>query len=381
MIQIPQEPVLTEYLHSKAARAHIPLSGTFELTPVCNMACKMCYVRMTAAQQQAIAPLHSAEEWLSLARQAKEQGLLYLLLTGGEPLTHPQFREIFTSLHKMGFLVSLNTNGTLIDEKTVEWMAECPPTRVNITLYGSSDETYDRLCGNPHGFTQVMRGIHLLRQAGIQVKLNCSITPYNAHDLERIIAFAKQEQLVLQATSYMFPPLRRDPTMVGCNDRFSPERAAYYAAKSEALLMGAERFCAIEESENPGLPAETEEMCDIPGEKMRCRAGKSSFWVTWEGDLLACGMIPGSGDNNAFTQGFLPTWNRAVARTDSIRLPAKCAGCSQKDTCRACAAMVLTESGCFDKVPQYRCQMSQAYPGARRKVRKELMQDTEENGQ
>lgn len=381
MIQIPREPVVTEYLHAKAASARIPLSGTFELTPVCNMACKMCYVRMTARQQQAIAPLRSAEEWLELARQAKEQGLLYILLTGGEPLMHPEFRQILTGLQKMGFILSINSNGTLIDEKVVQWMIQCPPSKINITLYGASNETYQRLCGDPNGFTKVMRGIRLLRQAGITVKLNCSITPYNASDLEQIIAFAKQEQLVLQATSYMFPPLRRDPSQIGHNDRFSPEDAAYYAAKSEALLMGTDRFLAMYEPEMPHLPGETEEMCDLPGEKLRCRAGKCSFWVTWEGEMMPCGMIPGKGDNNAFSIGFLPAWKRAVEQADSIRLPAKCAGCPQKDVCRACAAMVLTESGCYDVAPAYRCQMTRAYPAQRQKLREELISLKKENGQ
>ena len=92
MINIPIEPPVTEYLHAKAAKLGIPLSGTFELTPCCNMSCKMCYVRMTKQQQEAIAPLRSACEWLELGRQAKEGGLLYLLLTGGEPFLRPDFK-------------------------------------------------------------------------------------------------------------------------------------------------------------------------------------------------------------------------------------------------------------------------------------------------
>ena len=79
MIQIPLEPAITEYLHRKASASRIPLSGTFELTPVCNMNCRMCYVRMSHQQQQAIRPLRSAQEWLSLAEEAKKHGLLDLL--------------------------------------------------------------------------------------------------------------------------------------------------------------------------------------------------------------------------------------------------------------------------------------------------------------
>lgn len=85
MINVPVEPPVTEYLHAKAASLGIPLNGTFELTPCCNMACKMCYVRLTKPEQEAIAPLRTAQEWLELGRAAKDAGMIYLLLTGGEP--------------------------------------------------------------------------------------------------------------------------------------------------------------------------------------------------------------------------------------------------------------------------------------------------------
>lgn len=373
MILIPREPVVTEYLHRKAAQAHIPLSGTFELTPVCNMNCKMCYVRMSHQQQQAIRPLRTAKEWLSLAEEAKEAGLLYLLLTGGEPFLHPEFREILIGLQRMGFVISINSNATLIDEETVSWLQSAPPARINITLYGASDETYDRLCGNPRGYTQVMRAIRLLRDTGINVKLNCSITPYNAADLERLFAFAREEGLVIQATSYMFPPLRRDPTKVGQNDRFSSEEAAYYSAKVEALLNGEDAFLARTDEDLLPLPGEVDENCDTVGEKIRCRAGKCSFWVTWEGTLMPCGMLPDSTAGNAFELGFLPAWDKAVRIADGIRLPTKCGKCNLRDSCKACAAMVLTESGCFDKVPEYRCQMAHAFARERQRLKDEII--------
>ena len=68
MIQIPVEPPVTEYLFTKATRKRIPLGGTFELTPVCNMDCRMCYVKMSRQQQEAIRPLIKAEEWLPLGQ-------------------------------------------------------------------------------------------------------------------------------------------------------------------------------------------------------------------------------------------------------------------------------------------------------------------------
>lgn len=170
----------------------------------------------------------------------------------------------------MGLLISINSNGTLIDESVVRWLKETPPVRINITLYGASDETYGRLCRNPQGFTQVTRAIRLLGEAGITVKLNCSLTPHNAADLEGIFAFAKEEGLLVQATSYMFPPLRRDPSQVGCNDRFTPQEAAYYAARIESLLNGAEAFLERLKSQS------WEGLCADPGRTAEPWRGRAS---------------------------------------------------------------------------------------------------------
>lgn len=377
MIQIPVEPAITEYLHSKAVRSRIPLSGTFELTPVCNMDCRMCYVRMSKQQQEAVRPLRSAKEWLALAEEAKKNGLLYLLLTGGEPFIHPEFREIITGLQKMGFIISINSNGTMINEETVAWLKEVPPTRINITLYGASDETYARLCRNPHGFTQATKAIRLLTEAGIAVKLNCSVTPYNCDDLEAIVAYARDHKLIIQPTSYMFPPLRKDPCMIGQNDRFTPEEAAYYSAKIELLLNGKDAFLNRPEDELPPLAADPDENCDGVGEQIRCRAGRCSFWVTWEGKLMPCGMLPSTVDENVFDHGFMNCWWKAVEMADCIRLPAACAKCEIKDTCRACAAMVLTESGSYDKVPEYRCRMAHSLAYQRQKLKNEIQSKDE----
>ncbi len=373
MIQIPVEPKITEYLHNKAARMGIPLNGTFELTPCCNMACKMCYVRMTKAQQEAVAPLHTAQEWIQLGRQLKEQGMLYLLLTGGEPFLRPDFREILQGLHRLGLVISINSNGTLIDEQTVAWLKETPPVRINVTLYGGSNETYARLCGNPQGFTQVTNAIRLLKEAGIGVKLNCSLTPDNAGDLEAIFDFSRREMLPIQATSYMFPPMRRDSKLIGVNERFTPEEAAYQAARIAMQMNGEDLFLKhMQEDGLPPMPLDPNEDCPELGEGIRCRAGKCSFWITWNGKLLPCGMVPAEEGIDVFQDDFRLAWEQIKSQVQAIRLPGACGRCPARDHCKACAAMVYTESGNFHDIPAYRCAMTRAYPDACRRLVEEI---------
>lgn len=195
---------LTDWLYNKASRMKIPLSGTFELSPVCNFACRMCYVRKTR-QEVAASPrkILTLDDWRTIAREGYEAGMLYVLLTGGEPLLWPDFWTLYDELIDMGMLVSINTNGTLIDEKAVSHFRKKPPQKISITMYGANDETYLRLCGADGVFSKVDRAIRALKEAGMTVKLNCSVTPDNAADMEWIINYGKQLDLVVAATPYM----------------------------------------------------------------------------------------------------------------------------------------------------------------------------------
>ena len=113
------EPRLSTYLHAKACRNGTSLAGNFELTARCNFDCKMCYVHLSAQEQQRRGREVTADEWLTIAEAARRQGMLFLLLTGGEPLLRSDFRYLLTELKKMGLLVSVNSNGSLIDK---DWL-------------------------------------------------------------------------------------------------------------------------------------------------------------------------------------------------------------------------------------------------------------------
>ena len=151
-------------LFAKAARNRIPLYGVLELLPLCNLNCDMCYVHLSKQEMQSQGRLRSLDEWISLAKQMKDAGTLFLLLTGGEPLLFPQFKELYCALKDMGMILTLNTNGTLINEEWAEFFAKNKPRRINITLYGSKNETYENLCHMKDGFDKTIRGIELLKK-------------------------------------------------------------------------------------------------------------------------------------------------------------------------------------------------------------------------
>lgn len=352
------EPRLSAYLHAKACRNGTPLSGNFELTARCNFDCKMCYVHLSAQEQRRCGRELDADEWLAVAEAARNRGMLFVLLTGGEPLIRPDFCYLLTELKKMGLLVSVNTNGSLIDKDLLDFFRHEPPFRFNISLYGGGNETYERLCGCP-AFDRVAGNIRALKQLGVDVKINVSLTPYNAADMEKIYAAAQELGTPVQLAAYMFPPVRRSEDMVGQNDRFTSCQAAQYAVAWDKLRFSPEEFRQRAEAMKKGLALPQKEICEgTPGEGVACRAGRSAFWINWQGEMTPCGMMT----HPKFSVpklGFDEAWERTKAATEAIRLPSECAVCSSKHVCRACAAMCVTETGHFNVKPTYLCEMTQ----------------------
>lgn len=361
--EVKYEAPLTKFLFNKASGQLLPLSGTFELSPVCNFSCRMCYVRKTAREvAEHPRPMLTLERWLELARQAREQGMLYLLLTGGEPFLWPNFWPLYERLTDMGFLISINTNGSLIDDAAIARLRAEPPTRINITLYGASDSTYESLCRAKGVFSRVDHAITGLRDAGVIVKLNGSLTPQNAPDLERMIRYAEQRDLIYEANTYMFPPLRRDPDMVGRNERFTPEEAAYYNLRLYRLQYGDELYRTFLEGVASGIapPPGLDEQCIDPLDgRIRCRAGKAAFWITWDGYMMPCGMMP-EPRVDLTGRDFAPAWRELTELSASLVLSGVCAECRNRDVCHSCAAMAMAETGSASGIPRYLCEMSQA---------------------
>lgn len=350
---------LSEFMLHKASAGRIPLSGTFELSPICNFSCRMCYVRKTPAEvQKHPRKMMELEQWLKIAEDAYEAGTLYLLLTGGEPLLWPDFWTLYERLVRMGFLVSINTNGSLLDQKALERLKKLPPKRVNITLYGISDETYENLCKAKGVFSKVDQAIIGLKEAGISVKLNCSLTPVNAADLEDMVRYAKERELVLQIAPYMFPPIRRAPGMFGVNERFTPEESAAYRLKAYYLQNGEERYeeHLREILEGSVPPPGLDESCVDPLDgKIRCRAGNASFWITWDGQLTPCGMVP-EPQTDLYKTDFRTAWNQLVKICDHLALSGVCSKCPNVEICHACAAMAIAETGTVTGIPLYLCR-------------------------
>lgn len=352
---------IRERLWKKAGKQGIPLTAAFELLPVCNLSCKMCYVRKSMEDVRACGGLKDAHWWLQMAEEAGREGLLFPLLTGGEPFLHPEFREILAGMQKMGMQVTVNSNGTLIDRETASWLGNHVPTRINITLYGASEETYQNLCGNGDAYRRVRNAVQWLKEYRIPVKFNASITPENVDDLEKIIAYAREVESPVQVTTYMFPPVRRDDRLVGVNNRLSPEEAGLAKVKADYLQSDDEWFQGMARRFRNFVPLDQIDFTTAGRReiKMSCRAGHCSCWLDWQGNMVNCGMY-GSVKIPMEDKHFSDAWRELRKQTDQMRYAPYCTICPNFWLCHTCIAMVSNECGDVDGRPEYLCRMNEA---------------------
>ena len=338
----------------RAKEKKVPINGSLELLPLCNMNCDMCYVRLSREETESLGGLHTAEEWIALGQQMKQAGVLFLLLTGGEPLLLPDFKRLYLELRKMGFILTINTNGTLIDEEWADFFGKYVPRRINITLY---EKEYKQLCHYPAGFEKTIQGIRLLRERGVDVKVSCSITKVNRHSLKRIFAIGEELDVPVHIDPYMMPVVRERKMSFSKQTRVMPEEAA--SASLEALKLQFPKEIidqyvtqTIERVENPDFPR---------GDgHISCLAGNCSFTVNWQGEMRPC-VVMSEPSVSVFEKEFSEAWKEICNGTKNIQISSKCVKCKYQPVCKICAAASLSETGAYDGIPDYLCRFSEEY--------------------
>ncbi len=353
-------------LFQKAMQTGTPVNGSLELVPFCNMDCDFCYVHLTPAQAgEAGGRIHSGKEWLKAAEQMREAGVLFLLITGGEPLLHPDFREIFSGLKKMGFILTLNTNGTLIDEGWIEYLKKEKPRRVNLTLYGAGPETYEKTCHYREGFDQSIRALHLLKKAGIDTRVGFSLGKENAQDAEAVLNIIRDLGMPVNFDPYMLPAVRERHLPFCQQSRLEPEEAArafvrYLGSQCTPEILQQYAAAKLEEIRQTDVSRREEGT-------IKCLAGQCSFAINWQGEMRPC-VILGEPSASIFTHPFAEAWETIREDCASIRLYSGCSVCRLRPVCRNCAACSLLESGSFLGRPAYMCRFAESLADALGKI-------------
>ncbi len=297
----------------------IPISGTFELTPRCNFNCRMCYIHLPESEIGRHGGELTAKEWIRIAEEAKEAGTMWLCITGGEPLTHPEFEVIWRELTRMGFFITLQTNASLVP-RFEKLFVECPPRACKVTLYGSNDRVYEDVCRVEKGFARADAGIQMLRQMKIPVELVSTVIRQNLDDVENIIRYAEKNRL-----------------------RWIPNINVRTAGRGVEVDMEALRVRLPVNKKNAEQKAKPRFDCERKP-CTYCKDFRLGYWVVWNGYMRFCSFMNGP-DILVRDRAFGECWKELVEFQESLRWPEECGICGRKESCARCAALFDIEKG------------------------------------
>lgn len=314
---------MNRLLEKKARQRGVPLHGMFELTPLCNLDCKMCYVHLTH-EQMGDRRLLSTQQWQLLMEQAIQCGMIDATLTGGECLTYPGFDELYLYLQSKGIRISVLTNGLLLDEKRIDFFKKHPVNVLQVTIYGTDNEGYERVTGK-RVFDLVIGNVKLAKAAGIPVKVGVTSSKYMGTDDEKVFGYLSELGINVSMNSRLFEA--RNET---------GRHLAEYDQTDEDYIRLRKKYIqqrGIVVSEECGDLAV--EMPCVLG--IKCGGGNSGFSVDWQGNLYACSMLRDICED-PFRKGFASAWEKVHEAARQYPNPIECVNCAYQALCTKCVA-------------------------------------------
>jgi radical SAM protein with 4Fe4S-binding SPASM domain len=319
MTSVPHFQRLVE----RAARELIPLDVSLELTWRCNFRCRHCYIPDLHAPDGVSTP-----RLLELLEELAGIGTLFLALTGGEPLLRRDWDVVARRARELGFQVTLLTNGSLVDERAADILAELA-VQVEVSFHSSDPVVFDRVTARTGSAARVLEGVERLRDRGVSVELAVALSRLNPDAAIGVPRLA--ETLGVEARVYT--------TIVAAKDgNRSPLELRLPAPDAVRLSGGRDGGCHLPD-EATVHPA---------GDGPLCAAGVRYANITAAGDVLACNILPDPAGNINHAS-FREIWERSpqLQRLRAIRRPdlRVCSSCSKFPYCGRCHARALVEDG------------------------------------
>lgn len=346
-------------LWDKLEGRRIPLSFDLEATARCNNNCRHCYINLPPGDKAALHDELTLDEISHIADQAVSLGSLWCLITGGEPLLRKDFFDLYRVLKKKGLLVSVFTNACLITEKHIKLFRDYPPRGIEITVYGATEETYERVTRMPGSYAAFSRGLDQLLEGGINVDLKTMALRSNVDELSAIACFCRER------TKNFF---RFDPML---QLRFDGNAERNEEIRVERL--SAEEIIAIDEAD-PKRSAALEKRCStreiaIPSQELtdrlfQCSAGGDNFAVSYNGLFRLCPSLWQRDCLYDLRRGTLAeAWfdfvPRVLARTTTNHeFLERCRICPLMNQCQWCPAHAHLECGRMDEWCEYFCRVT-----------------------
>jgi radical SAM protein with 4Fe4S-binding SPASM domain len=331
--------------NKKSADLRIPISGSIDLTYRCNLRCIHCYLGQTSYHRQGHRyPEMNTRQILSVIDEITEAGCLFLLMTGGEPLLREDFPDIYSHARKSGLIITIFTNGTLMTDRILELFEDLPPRVVEISLYGATASTYEKITGIPGSYERCFNAIRRLLERKIAVGLKTILMTVNRHEFFDIENMAKQFGVKFRFDPGLFPRLDGDPSPLKL--RVSPQEAVEKEFSDNDRAQTWKEYFRRSQGQ-------------LPNDKLyNCGAGRTGFHIDPYGKLQPC--ILTTGVTFDLSQGsFLTGWYDIVTKIGEKKAgnASACNQCEKRHLCGFCPPFSKLENGEEDGCSEFLCSM------------------------
>ena len=324
-------------LHQRQTGERVPLQVSIEVTRRCPLECLHCYNNLPMGDMDAKRREMTKKEHFRVLDELVEMGCFWILYTGGEIFARKDFLEIYTYAKQKGFLITLFTNGTIINEQIADYLKEWPPFAIEITLYGRTRETYEALTAIPGSYDRCLRGIKLLKEQGLPLKLKTVATSINKHEVMAMRRFAEEDLGVEFKIDGQINPridcsqsplaVRLTPEELVALDLSTPTIAAEYRKLAKAGLESPPNLSQIDTTYS-------------------CGGGMNSFAINAYGEIGIC--VISQQETFAIRQaGVRAVWEESLfrLRNRKRRKVTKCVECRIQPLCGMCPANGELENG------------------------------------
>ena len=312
-----------------AKEKRIPISGQYELTPCCNLDCKMCYVHNSNSNALRAKEL-STETWLRIFDEAYGMGLMFATLTGGECLLRYDFKDLYLHLWNKRVRITIFTNGILINDDYIDFFKKYPPEKIRISIYGSCEAAYRKVTGH-EGFRKAISAYQKLLDAKIPVGIAVTPSSYMKDDYMNIRRFCRENGIHCPPANYFLT-----------KNRDNPDKNDHYLSMDEILSLATEE-ALLKRKLTPIL--ETPEPCGFCTEApigLTCGAGRSAATVSWDGIMHPCVSLT-EGSASLLEMSYSDAWEKTKLLVDQMLLGAECVGCPYDSVCPKCSVMRLND--------------------------------------
>jgi radical SAM protein with 4Fe4S-binding SPASM domain len=336
-------------LHQRQAGERVPLQVSIEVTRRCPLECLHCYNNLPMGDLEAKRRELTKEEHFRVLDELVEMGCFWILYTGGEIFARKDFLEIYTYAKKKGFLITLFTNGTLINEQIADYLVEWPPFAIEITLYGRTRQTYEALTAIPGSYDRCLRGIRLLKERGLPLKLKTVATSINKHEVMAMRRFAEELGVEFKCDGQVNP--RIDCSQSPLATRLSPEEVVALDMNDPNVAEEYRKLAARDLNAPPNLSqVDTVYICG---------GGFNSFAINAYGEIGICVIsqqetfaVRGSTVKAVWEESLLRLRSRKRAKIT------KCIQCRIQSLCGMCPANGELENGDRESPVEFLCHVA-----------------------